>query len=94
MSLVRPAAVQRYKPNHGVTRAQLGFFTLRLPASRGVHRACRLACVHQADAASMRPYARPGQRQRSGRSPFARTYDSLISWRMAVWNLSFWLEDG
>lgn len=37
----------------------------------------------------MRPYARPGQRQRSGRSPFVRADDSLISWRMAVWNLAF-----
>lgn len=48
--------------------------------------------VHQADAASMRPYARPGQRQRSGRSPFVRADDSLISWRMAVWNLAFWTD--
>lgn len=48
--------------------------------------------VHQADAASMRPYARPGQRQHSGRSPFVRADDSLISWRMAVWNLAFWTD--
>jgi hypothetical protein len=37
-----------------------------LPCLQGVHRACK-----QADGrCSMRPYARPGQRQRSGRSPF------------------------
>jgi hypothetical protein len=54
----------------------------------------RASCIQHADGrCSMRPYARPGRRQRSGRSPFVRADDSLISWRMAVWNPCFALLD-